>query len=433
MTLPSIITQMPLKDDLSFAPGLGSGSPTFSRASIAQYHRNGKVLTAGVNVPRFNGSALIHEGASTNLILDSNAIAPSANWSPFEGTITGNVDFSPDGAVTAGLLVPNAISGAHYIGQLNSITTGITATVSMYAKPAGHNFLQMFSNAMVGFGTQWVNFNIATGQVLTQNGGAVGSIEAMANGWFRCSMTVTTTGTTVLTSFTVSPTEPSSRGDTFVFTGDNVNGALLWGAQLEEMDHATSLMVTTSSTVSRSTDNLSIDTANWPTLDTDFSMGVTVQVNSPTFIQTVLSLAGPSSAFPLIINGNQFTGSYQGVDSVDTVNDPTSAAFREVFTWSPPTGGNLQALYTDTILRDGDSPTVAAAAAITSVTIGSIGGPLPLFGEISDLRIYSAFLIQSEVDTELDVTDFPTLIKPIEQSIQQPIQQSIAQSIFTEE
>jgi hypothetical protein len=130
-------------------------------------------------------------------------------------------------------LVEDTTNGVHWLGR-NFTTTAASYTLSIFAKadPKTKFVLAATSDS---FG---VGFDLSSGttysQSLTTNQG-IGSITALGDGWFRCSMTWTATA--VSNGLRVYLAD--SAGNTS-YAGDGLSGLFLWGAQLELGTVATS-------------------------------------------------------------------------------------------------------------------------------------------------------------------------------------------------
>ena len=190
---------------------------------------------------------LLIEEARTNLFIKSQKF-DSSTWVKSDFTVTSNSGVAPDGTLTADGAVPNA-TNAWFADEL-SLTQGTTITQSMFAKKAGHRYLQFAPST--GFGSEYVNFDLENG-VVAGSSISGGAIEDVGNGWYRCSLTDTVIATGVGRILLT-----SSSGNTARLSSTGINdfdGVLLWGAQFETGSFPTSYIATDGSTVTRSTDS----------------------------------------------------------------------------------------------------------------------------------------------------------------------------------
>jgi hypothetical protein len=176
----------------------------------------------------------------TNLLLRSEEFENATNWGLI-GTATANATTAPNGTVTADLITTNGTQAQASQGIV--ISSGATVTGSVYIKPSGINeteIVLLASNNTTPYGR--ATFNTTTGVISvaasTANGGtnASAAINAVGNGWYRCSVTVTYPAVT-------------SAGIRINAAGAT-GGIYLWGAQLETGSAATPYIPTTTAAVS---------------------------------------------------------------------------------------------------------------------------------------------------------------------------------------
>jgi hypothetical protein len=146
----------------------------------------------------------------------------NAAWTKNAATVAANAAVAPDGTTTADKLIPDLTNNQHRVRI--SVSTSANNVLSVYAKADGYNWI-----IIQGSGFAW--FDVANGVVGTQTG-AVGSIELVGNGWYRCSVALTS-ATANLDIWAVNGNNVTS------FAGNGTSGVLLWGAQAENGSTAT--------------------------------------------------------------------------------------------------------------------------------------------------------------------------------------------------
>jgi hypothetical protein len=241
-------------------------TPTFTRASSGTFvGSNGLVQTAGTNVARFDHTSagvcrgLLIEESRTNICLQSENFGTT--WTNDSGlvTITTDVEVSPDGSITADKIAESASTTSRRISiQSISVTSGTTYSYSCYIKAGERDFAQMATGT--GLNSAFQNFivNGANAGTLGSSSGIVSSrIDAMPNGWYRCTIVVTATATGT-TQVTVGPSPSSTITRWQAYSSTAGSGIYAWGAQLEAGSFPTSYIPTTTASVVRSADVCSI-------------------------------------------------------------------------------------------------------------------------------------------------------------------------------
>jgi hypothetical protein len=221
----------------------------------------------GVKIPRYTNTAtapgrcgLLRERASTNLCLQS-ADFSNASWAKVAATIGGSITL-PDGTTgTVNKLQEDNTTAQHFVLQgVTKAASALAYTFSAYLKQAERTWAQLsiddgtFANGI----SVWIN--LATGALGTLNKGtyttifpsASAAVTAAANGFWRVALTATST-----TSTTVRMTINPATADTVTsYLGTTGSGIYVWGAQLEQLDHATSYIPTTTASVTRNKDRV---------------------------------------------------------------------------------------------------------------------------------------------------------------------------------
>ena len=240
---------------LCVKPSDGSGDFDFSRATEAtRINSLGLIETIGINLPRINyeggcGSWL-WEPQSTNLFTQSELFT-DASWNEVQTTIEAASITLPNGLTNGYKLFANTTLTNHWFEKtpFPTATTGQDYTLSLFVKSAGSDFIQMAASG--GFTSRYQNFNISTG---TKASGDISdsSITDFGNGWYRISVTETTTSATA--RYLIVPIlSDGSRNPQFAGNA-NEDGVYIWGAMLEQNSYATSYIPTSGSQVTRNQD-----------------------------------------------------------------------------------------------------------------------------------------------------------------------------------
>lgn len=287
LTTTSIfIAPMPAGNSARFASGTYVGTETLilwgaqleQRSAVTAYTATTtqaitnyipKLQTAASGVARFDNNpttgeslGLLIEESRTNLCLYSSDLSNAA-WTKTNATVTSNTIVAPDGTLTGDKLVDDTTFGNHSALQ-GSITfaNATSYTITIYAKAGEIGYIKIgraTGTALPSLPTAY--FNLITATVLgSPNANWTNySITDVGNGWRRCSATVLTTGsgTDGIAIFLT-----DSSGNTG-FTGNNYNGAYIWGAQVELGSFATSYIPTVASQVTRAADAASMTGTNF--------------------------------------------------------------------------------------------------------------------------------------------------------------------------
>jgi hypothetical protein len=242
-------------------------TPTFTRASTATFvGSNGLIQSAAVNAARFDHDpvtlackGLLIEEARTNLVLQSEGFS-TASWQKLGSTITADSIASPNGTVTADLLVEDVGLLSHIVQQSTpSLTAGQSYNFSVFAKAGSHTSFQItLSNAAFGIGL-FANFVLTGSGSVGTSSGLTTSIQSYPDGWYRCSIAVASAvgGAGGAVGIAANANNSSAtRLPSYLGTGAQV--VHLWGAQLELGSFPTSYIPTVASSVVRSADVCSI-------------------------------------------------------------------------------------------------------------------------------------------------------------------------------
>lgn len=391
----SPLLDLPLKNSLTMKAGVGS--TTFTRASTATYiDRYGVLKTAGIDAPRFEKEGYLNEGSSTNLVTNSNVFT-HPEWGNASNTLVGGYP-SPDGANNATLVTTiNTDSCAIFKSVVFSAKT---ATISIFAKAGTSSSLILrFVNYDLALPCQ---FNLADKTVSHANG----KIIELSNGWFRCSLSITFTGTDLDgTVYCYTATNAGAN-----YTSNIGNSMYIYGFQAESLPFASSYIPTTSSTVTRSADVLQVTRENnFPNAENN------KEGYSVAFAYDSLGIR-PSNQFlwSIYVNGQNYDSGFLQIASNSLRNAIAKDGVGLSNSTTPvnPLGSNkvvqtqsntFLKQYINGTLVNTDVNTLGILAvgtnSLTNITVGGISGisTANLFGHISDFKVYDRELTPVEV------------------------------------
>lgn len=225
------------------------------------------VTSAAYYAPRLDfdpvtlaAKGLLVEEQRVNLLLHSNAF-DNAAWTKLNSTVTANAATSPDGTASAEKLVEDTTNGVHAVlpSSFPTITSGISYTLSVFAKAAERTRLYLRDNGTASVGAY---FDLSSGAVVQNEASVVSSsIIAVGSGWYRCSVTYISGATSANPQVRL-----VSTGTTVSYTGDGTSGLLIYGAQLEAGSFSTSYIPNGSAVAgaTRAADVASVSTGAFP-------------------------------------------------------------------------------------------------------------------------------------------------------------------------
>lgn len=240
---------------------------TVTRGSTATYFgKNGLMQTAAINALRLDydpltrqpKGALIEEQRS-NLIIQSNLAADAA--------VTGAVNTAGpaaiDGSTVCRIITEDTSTGGHRVFQATtfSVTSGSAYSGHAYLKAGTQTIVQLTFQSALFSGSPYANFDLVNGVITASGGGATASIQAIGDGWYRCSITATATATggNVLAVRGTNNNGTATFGPTYTGTGLFF---YIWGWQCEQGSFPTSFIYTTGAAATRSADRCIAGAAN---------------------------------------------------------------------------------------------------------------------------------------------------------------------------
>lgn len=383
--LPLPILDMPLSSDLNLSRGVGSA--TFTRSTTGTYisKDDGLIKTAAIDEARFESGGVLIEGASTNLVTRSEEFNDAA-WTKAEASISADSSTAPDGAMTADNIVPTTNNTRHSVFRSSQSITG--HTYSVYAKANGYDWILLTSHSTSAPSARGTFFNVNTGAI-----GSIGTagqnpkIQALSNGWYRCSIDEGDSPSSIFAIIV------SNADGVETFVGDGASGVLAWGATREALPFASSYIPTTTTAVTRTADNLSIDAANIPAVADDYSVSCLLDVLG--VLATTRYFYRVSGEINRRGRYNATTGTVRGEHSVTSVSATalSTTPIKVAFTVGP----SLQSLYIDGSQEDQDTKG-SPSGAKTAIQIGQSGsGSDAIFGHVKDFKIFDVALTADQV------------------------------------
>jgi hypothetical protein len=334
---------------------------------------------------------ILVEEARTNLALQSSNFATT--WVPTTVTVASDVTTSPDGTSNADRVYASGGSAQHYVAQSISFTSGIAYTLSTFAKAAELSAVQLTFGSGAFSTLPFCNFNLTTGVAGTPSN-CTATLQALPNGWYRCSITATATATAAA-NIVVSLARDNTETRLPTFSSDG-NGVYYFGAQLEAGTGASSPIPTTTAAVTRAAEIAY--TSGLATLP-EFTVVAEGIPNSPDTMPGVQTLAGYDDG-----TATNRVYAFRGITSQANLATSTGYAYSGA-NW--PQGADRKIAFTSktgaqtgafngTLATPGTS---AQPANLSSLSIGvrSDRSTLQWNGTISRIRIYNRALTDAQL------------------------------------
>lgn len=169
-----------------------------------------------------------------NLLTQPFAFDNAAWDTPSAVIVTANAVDDLEATKTADLIsANNGASASHHVSDTGLTTSAIQYTARVRAKHAGNGYISIIVGSTAAYAAfASVTFNILSGQVVGNRGVTYVPISQrivpLVNGWYLCEFQIITAANSTH-RFDIRTT--ISANDGFSFTGNNVDGAYLWGAE----------------------------------------------------------------------------------------------------------------------------------------------------------------------------------------------------------
>lgn len=235
---------------------------TYTRAGAkSELNSTGSITSYAANVPGITDEGYWSRQAFTNLLVRSQEF-DNAAWAKSETTISANAATGPDGVVTADKVIPSAVSGFHSVAQGASVSESTTYSKTFYAKADGYGWLAL-NLSHSGVADYFAYFDVANGVLGSKDAAVTSSIESVAGGYYRCTISKTTVAgqTTLSCQAFIANADPGTGGVPAAFAGDGSSGILISQAQLlaGNLPDGGPIIVTTGSAATVAEDNLPVD------------------------------------------------------------------------------------------------------------------------------------------------------------------------------
>ena len=218
----------------------------FTRSTSAtRVNKEGLIEVVTNDRPRIDytdtsDGVLLLENAATNLVLYSEDYSQSV-WTKSKATITSNSVVSPNGTLTADKLVEDTSIGEHIVYDL-LITSSGNFSHSIFAKAEERTKIRISS----GSNLHKVDFDLSNGSIILEVG-ATGSIDSMANGWYKLSISWNESSSVPQYAF-VSLLDDNGLDS---YQGNGSSGLYIWGSQYEQSSYTSSYIPTQGSATTR--------------------------------------------------------------------------------------------------------------------------------------------------------------------------------------
>jgi hypothetical protein len=348
-------------------------------------NKDGLIEVVTNNKPRIDflndsNGALLLEPSRTNLITYSEQF-DNAAWTKTNATVTANYAISPDGYTNADKFIPNTINSIHSINQTGFASNAYT--FSVFAKADGETTFSMWllNNTVRAL------FDLSNGTIILSTVTS-SKIEDYGNGWYRCSVYSSTAGTTAAIY--------SRTGG--VFIGNDSDGILLYGAQLEQGSYPTSYIPTQGATATRVAETC-IDAGNSQIFN-DSEGVLFAEISALVDDNTVrmIQISDGTNGNRVIIyykNGGTINGALASGGST-AVDIPFSATFTNTNKVAIRYKLNDVSLWINGV-KVGEDLSANSPIGLDRLSFNQDGGANYFYGNTKDLRVYNTALTDQEL------------------------------------
>jgi hypothetical protein len=316
---------------------------------------------------------------------------------------TGTLD--PLGTYTANAISPTSGSTSHLkVGSDSAIsfTSGTVYTASAFFKQGVGNagrYIQIVWPATRFAANTFANFDLELGTVALVTGSTVtADIENYGNGWYRCRCTNTCISTgTGANGISIALIETSGATRLPTFTGTTTDVLYGWGAQTETGSVATSYIPTTTGSVTRNADVVSVSGAVSGSIGQTqgtIYLDLTVLGKGSSSATRWVQIFGPSNNIGLAINSSNLFRSIVNTQSDTLLTAPLISSGVKVAWAYDATGTTCFINGTQYTLTTGGNQTMSS---LTSISIDGSANTAFGFARIRAAALYNTRLTNAEL------------------------------------
>jgi hypothetical protein len=194
----------------SIIPSNGNGDFSVTRATTAtRVNAAGSVEAVPYNLAQY--SEMFSQGV----------------WAKTNVNISANVAIAPNGTLTADKMIATSAGNNPFMAQ-DGISSNGPTTLSVYAKKGELNWLRL-TNFSASYSAAWFDLNNGTIGTVSGTAAPTATITNAGNGWYRCTITLSSFSIGSAADFVIACT--NANNTTNGYTGNNVDGIFIWGAQ----------------------------------------------------------------------------------------------------------------------------------------------------------------------------------------------------------
>ena len=365
---------------------------TFARSSSAtRVDNEGLIKSTDSGFARIDflnntSGHLLLEPQSTNKVTVSEDFSNSV-WVKSNSTVSLSSISTPNGDLNSYKLVESDTNSSPHITFGNSSTSDMS--FSVFAKSAERTFVQLQA---AGVGNTDCVFDLSNGTILIEEANATANIKNYGNGWYRCSVSYSASGTNN------SVIKLYNGGDSY--QGDGSSGLYIWGAQLEELSYPTSYIATTGSAVTRAA-----ETCNSAGNSTVFDSTEGV------FYAEISALASDSTAKEITLSdgttNNRIIISYNTANQIRiNYRKASSNIFDQTKTISITESNKVAVKYklddfsffvNGAKVASSTSGSVMSANTLTKLNFDDGSGSFDFYGKVKNIQVYNTALTDAEL------------------------------------